>query len=199
MSTRRLAETCVRLIAGCSLALLAAAGSGAFAHGSHSGSSHVANSNNHFGTSGHGRCIDCGAAKWNGGGKWDGHKRHHHRHHHPMMAGSRPPLHGPGSSHNPIVYHPVHGPGSSHNPIVAKPGNSLAPGTVVRDHRNGKDCSYVVGAGGVISSSSCPHGPPLPPCSRTRTRGCIPAIPPGATVRDHRTSSAPPQCYGDLC
>ncbi len=28
------------------------------------------------------------------------------------------PLHGPGSSHNPIVRHPVHGPGSSHNPIV---------------------------------------------------------------------------------
>jgi hypothetical protein len=28
-------------------------------------------------------------------------------------------VHGPGSSHNPIVYHqPVHGPGSSHNPIV---------------------------------------------------------------------------------
>ena len=39
------------------------------------------------------------------------------------------PLHGPGSSHNPIVYHPVHGPGSTHNPILAtKP--------VVRDHRN---------------------------------------------------------------
>jgi hypothetical protein len=30
----------------------------------------------------------------------------------------RPPLHGPGSSHNPIIYHPVHGPGSSHNPII---------------------------------------------------------------------------------
>ncbi len=39
------------------------------------------------------------------------------------------PNHGPGSSHNPIVYHPVHGPGSSHNPILAtKP--------VVRDHRH---------------------------------------------------------------
>ena len=39
------------------------------------------------------------------------------------------PVHGPGSSHNPIVYHPVHGPGSSHNPIVS------SSGTVVRDHR----------------------------------------------------------------
>src|SRR5690348_3876591 len=34
---------------------------------------------------------------------------------------SHPPVHGPGSSHNPIVYHPVHGPGSSHNPIVYHP------------------------------------------------------------------------------
>ncbi len=36
---------------------------------------------------------------------------------------SHPPLHGPGSSHNPIVKHPpVHGPGSSHNPIVVPRG-----------------------------------------------------------------------------
>jgi hypothetical protein len=36
---------------------------------------------------------------------------------------SHPPLHGPGSSHNPIVKRPpVHGPGSSHNPIVAPRG-----------------------------------------------------------------------------
>jgi hypothetical protein len=31
------------------------------------------------------------------------------------------PVHGPGSSHNPIVRHPVHGAGSSHNPIVVPP------------------------------------------------------------------------------
>ena len=36
------------------------------------------------------------------------------------------PVHGPGSSHNPIVYHPVHGTGSSHNPII---------NPTVRDHR----------------------------------------------------------------
>ncbi len=36
---------------------------------------------------------------------------------------SHPPLHGPGSSHNPIIKHPpVHGPGSSHNPIVVPRG-----------------------------------------------------------------------------
>jgi hypothetical protein len=46
---------------------------------------------------------------------------------------SHPPVHGPGSSHNPIVYHPVHGPGSSHNPIVYNP--------VVRDHRHPPQCS----------------------------------------------------------
>jgi hypothetical protein len=73
-----------------------------------------------------------------------------------------PPLHGPGSSHNPIVYHPVHGPGSSHNPIVRPPphGSGSKPvvktgngtkrhciprGTVVHDHRDGKDCSYTAG------------------------------------------------------
>src|SRR3569623_326963 len=43
--------------------------------------------------------------------------------------GAGGPLHGAGSSHNPIVYHPVHGPGSSHNPIVS------STGAVVRDHR----------------------------------------------------------------
>ena len=33
-----------------------------------------------------------------------------------------PVLHGPGSTHNPIVRHPpLHGPGSSHNPIVVPP------------------------------------------------------------------------------
>jgi hypothetical protein len=29
---------------------------------------------------------------------------------------AKTPVHGAGSSHNPIVVHPVHGPGSSHNP-----------------------------------------------------------------------------------
>jgi hypothetical protein len=31
---------------------------------------------------------------------------------------SHGPLHGAGSSHDPIVRHPVHGAGSSHDPIV---------------------------------------------------------------------------------
>jgi hypothetical protein len=53
-----------------------------------------------------------------------------------------PPVHGPGSSHNPIVYRPVHGPGSSHNPIVRR---CPPRGTVVHDHRNGRDCSYIAG------------------------------------------------------
>jgi hypothetical protein len=61
---------------------------------------------------------------------------------------SPPPLHGPGSSHNPILRHPLHDPGSSHNPIV-KTGsgkrNCITRGTVVHDHRNGKACSYVAG------------------------------------------------------
>jgi hypothetical protein len=51
-------------------------------------------------------------------------------HHHDDGGGGGPsgadPVHGAGSSHNPIIYHPVHGPGSSHNPVTAP---------VVRDHR----------------------------------------------------------------
>ena len=33
-------------------------------------------------------------------------------------SGINGPVHGQGSSHNPIVYRPVHGSGSTHNPIV---------------------------------------------------------------------------------
>jgi len=61
---------------------------------------------------------------------------------------SSPPVHGPGSSHNPVVYHPVFGPGSSHDPVVktgSKQKSCIGRGTVVHDHRNGKDCSYVAG------------------------------------------------------
>src|SRR6185437_13994913 len=96
------------------------------------------------GSAGHGRCIDCGGSKWTSGGSRGHGGEYHHHHHHPTMTSDGPPLHGPGSSHNPI--------------IVSKPGNGMAPGTVVRDHRNGKNCWYVVGAGGVISDSTCPHG-----------------------------------------
>jgi hypothetical protein len=71
---------------------------------------------------------------------------HHHHGSDQDETTSKVPVHGPGSSHNPIVYHPVHGPGSSHNPIVSKSGgNALPNGTVVRDHRNGKNCEYTVG------------------------------------------------------
>ena len=42
------------------------------------------------------------------------------------------PVHGPGSSHNPIVRHPpLHGAGSSHNPIVVAP-NCNDPNTLCR-------------------------------------------------------------------
>ena len=84
------------------------------------------------------------------------------QHHHGSDAGgtaSGVPVHGPGSSHNPIVYHPVHGPGSSHNPIVTKSGNTFAPGTVVRDHRNGKNCQYTVGdANSIQQYNLCENG-----------------------------------------
>jgi hypothetical protein len=44
------------------------------------------------------------------------------------------PVHGPGTSHNPIVrvpHGPLHGAGSSHNPIVV-PKNCNDPNTVCR-------------------------------------------------------------------
>lgn len=47
------------------------------------------------------------------------------------------PVHGPGSSHNPIVYHPVHGPGSTHNPIVHRPKTHGCPGYLIGP---GEDC-----------------------------------------------------------
>jgi hypothetical protein len=44
----------------------------------------------------------------------------------------RHPVHGPGSSHNPIVRHPpLHGAGTSHNPIVV-PKDCNDPNTVCR-------------------------------------------------------------------
>jgi hypothetical protein len=68
------------------------------------------------------------------------------------------PVHGPGSSHNPIVYHPVHGPGSSHNPIVVST-SKYPPGTVVTDHRNGKICQYTVGdPASVRAYNICEYG-----------------------------------------
>jgi hypothetical protein len=68
------------------------------------------------------------------------------------------PVHGPGSSHNPIVYHPVHGPGSSHNPIVVST-SKYPPGTVVTDHRNGKTCQYTVGdPASVRAYNKCEYG-----------------------------------------
>jgi len=50
------------------------------------------------------------------------------------------PVHGVGSSHNPIVYHPVHGPGSSHNPIICgrrTPGCFPNPGGIPPQPRDG--------------------------------------------------------------
>lgn len=76
---------------------------------------------------------------------------HHHHHHGGSDNGGGPfgtgPVHGPGSSHNPIVYHPVHGPGSTHNPIIAP---------VVRDHR-GRSHSPTIPAGSVINDHRRPH------------------------------------------
>jgi hypothetical protein len=157
------AKDSLRLAAACTFALLIALGGGAaFAH--HRDNGHKDSGNNDKASqhaSSHG-------GDWGGDRGWDHH--HHNRHKKPAGLG---PVHGPGSSHNPIVYHPVHGPGLSHNPVIV-------PVIVVRDHRT---------------------PPPRPPrtnyrdsmCRRGHLSYCSPDH-----VRDHRT---PPgtQCLGDLC
>jgi|SRR5579872_1057976 len=200
MSRTLIVKTGFHLIAGCSLTLLLAASGAAFAHGSssHNGGDHVTNG-------GHGPCINCGSGNGDNGsngGNWTDNGEHHH-HHHPPMTANQPPLHGPGSSHNPIIYHPVHGPGSSHNPIVSTANSP--PGTV-RDHRTGssnggspynRNCRTIVGGalnGDCISPAPGARIPPHrwdPTCNNRNISGC-------ANVRDHRSPPSP-QCYGDLC
>jgi hypothetical protein len=159
----RITQTTRRLIAGCSLALLVAAGgSAAFAHGGggggghsggdHNGGDHVSNGGDHVGDGGHGRCIDCGGGNDVGGRNIDGNYwRHHHHHHIGGGPGGLGPVHGPGSSHNPIVYHP---PVKPIRPPVAVAGPAKLPkppnqtfcqfqesGGVLRDHRSNSNIS----------------------------------------------------------
>lgn len=156
------AKDSLRLAATCTFALLLALGGGAaFAH--HADNGHKDSGNNDKGSqhaSSH-------------GGDWGGdHGWHHRRHHHKKSAGLGP-VHGPGSSHNPIVYHPVHGPGSSHNPVIV-------PVTVVRDHRQPPPRH----GGGGSKERLCREG---------HLSYCAPDH-----VRDHRTPAGT-QCLGDLC
>lgn len=104
------------------------------------------------------------------------HSGHHHHHHDgdSNNGGSSfgtGPVHGPGSSHNPIVYHPVHGPGSTHNPIIAP---------VVRDHR-GRSHSPIIPAGSVIRDHRHVR-PHHNECRSGRWVDC-----PWGSVRDHRS------------
>lgn len=164
MTTRPVAKTGLHLFAGCSLALLVGAGGGAaLAHGGsgHNGGDHFSNGGEHFSSGEHGHCIDCGGRNIDSN-YW----RHHHHHHAGSGPGDLGTVHGPGSSHNPIVYHPpkkpirppgaVVGPAkpdpSGAPPAVGSEGGKLPVGTVVRDHRNGKNCWYVVG------NEGGPHG-----------------------------------------
>ena len=172
LTRKRVAKTGLYLIAGCSLALLVSAGCGtALAHGGggHSGGG------NHFSKGVHAGNFSGGLA---GGMHYNGHNIdgahwHHHHHHRGNGPGGLGKVHGPGSSHNPIVYHPVHGPGSSHNPIIA-------PTTVVRDHR-GRSHSPVIPPGSVINDHRPrPHRPYG--CRNGYWRNCA-----WGSVHDHRS------------
>ena len=52
---------------------------------------------------------------------------------------AKTPVHGSGSSHNPIIVQPVHGPGSSHNPVIqnpnCSPGDRKCPNQPTRGRR----------------------------------------------------------------
>lgn len=166
----------LRFVTGCACALLIAGGAAlAHGHNNHNSGGHQDNQRS-MNSSGH-------------GGDWGGDHGWHHQPHHRKYKSAGT---GPGG------LGPVHGPGSSHNPIVTK----TQP--VVRDHRNGssnggrpydRSCLTVVGGplnGSCIRGASHHHRPPRfnPRCNKRVTVGC--------KVRDHRTPP-PTQCYGDLC
>jgi hypothetical protein len=138
-----------------------------------------------------------GGAYAHSGGDHD-HGDHHHDGRDNDDKG--PPLHGPGSSHNPIVYNPpiVYTP-----PIVRDHRGSGFEG-VVRDHRgpNGAPGGVTVSAGGTVlpppvvgyggyHGHGGGHGTGLP---GTGFRG---------DVRDHRGEPTPDNgsnlCVGHLC
>lgn len=134
--TGPLAKEPLRFATACTFALLLAFGSGAaFAH---QDGGHKDSGNNDKG----------GQHASSHGGDWGGDHGWHH-HHHKKSAGLGP-VHGPGSSHNPIVNHPVHGVGSSHNPVIV-------PVTVVRDHR----------------TPPPRHHRPNPYCNKHDITGCV--------------------------
>lgn len=91
MTTRSFAKTGLRLIAGCSLALLVGAGCGtALAHGgSHGGGSNHSGSGNQYRAN-------------SKGGNWGDNAIFHWSYR--AIMRNKPPLHGLGSKHNPIVY-----------------------------------------------------------------------------------------------
>lgn len=150
MTTTRVAKTGLHLIAGCSLALLVGAGCGtALAHGEgHNGGGDQPSN------LGHGRCIECGGGSAAGthytghnvdGGDW----RHRHHHHPATGPGGLGKVHGPGSSHNPVIYHP---PVKPIRPPTVHAGPAKLPktsnltfcqfqesGGVLRDHRSGSN------------------------------------------------------------
>jgi hypothetical protein len=112
---------------------------------------------------------------------------------------------------NPIVYHPVHGPGSSHNPIVIVVRDHRGSGFqgVVRDHRglNGEPGGVAVSGGGnVVPQPTCHYY-----CGYGYGYGHGYGHGYGGgghgggfqgDVRDHRgqpTSGQPNPCLGNLC
>jgi hypothetical protein len=143
MTNISITQTTLRLFAGCSLALLVATGGGvAFAHGGggHNGSDHANNGGDHISRGSHGPCVDCDGGKNIDSNYW----RHHHHHHNTASGpGGLGPVHGSGSSHNPIIYHPpvkppITGVGPAKLPKNPNPTfcQLQTAGVQVRNHRS---------------------------------------------------------------
>ena len=138
MTDIRITSATRRVIAACALAMLIAVGGGAALAdgGSHNGSGR-------FSAGGPGHCMEC-TSDWSGDTWSGGDERRHHRPY-PTLTGVEPPLHGPGSSHDPIVDHPS----GFRPPVVkvgpAKPLPSPVPHTSLycRDHRGFKSMPNV--------------------------------------------------------
>ena len=132
-----LAKTFLCVVAGCSLALLVGMNGPVLAHGG----SH----NDHGGHDGH-------SDHDNRRSKKEAHEHDHHHHHRHHKKTGIGPVHGPGSSHNPIVAQPPKIPKPVTVVTNPKPGKSptrkYPPGTVIHDHRNGRNCTSIIGGTG---------------------------------------------------
>jgi len=78
--------------------------------------------------------------------------------------GMHQPVHGPGSTHNPVIAHgPLHGPGSTHNPIIAH-GPLHGPGSTHNPHTSAGPGAGMSNASRVPATWTLARRCDPPPC-----------------------------------